>query len=152
MARCNCAGSSCGCSIIAGPGAIVTGTGSANNPYTVSVAPASYDVSGTITTPFQVGAGTFQARNRTVLDMAPTMPGGYTILLPDGSVAAPYPPDGGVIELFIGGTSGQFTGFGASVINWFGTAMPAGADKRGWYTFTFLGNRYAGKFNGALLP
>lgn len=37
MARCGCAGQSCGCLVIAGTGAVVTGAGTAQDPYVVSL-------------------------------------------------------------------------------------------------------------------
>ena len=35
MVRCGCASDQCSCSIIAGDGVVVSGTGSKNNPYVV---------------------------------------------------------------------------------------------------------------------
>lgn len=35
--RCSCAGSSCSCSVVAGNGIVVTGVGSAANPFKVAV-------------------------------------------------------------------------------------------------------------------
>lgn len=36
MPRCNCAGSTCGCNLIAGPGVTVTGTGTKADPFKVT--------------------------------------------------------------------------------------------------------------------
>lgn len=48
MARCNCSGSSCGCLIVAGDGATVTGTGTANDPFVVTADLAQVPVGSAI--------------------------------------------------------------------------------------------------------
>lgn len=48
--RCSCAGSSCGCLVIGGPGAQVTGSGNAADPYVLSVV-TNYEDLGVNTTP-----------------------------------------------------------------------------------------------------
>lgn len=44
MPGCNCAGASCGCRIQAGQGAVVTGTGTASNPFVISTAITAFTI------------------------------------------------------------------------------------------------------------
>ena len=149
MARCQCAGSSCSCQVVGGPGVTVSGVGSASNPYTISTAPDFYKLTGNFAgSSFRLGGFAQPVGNRTVFEVDFTPTGSYGIL-PDGSVDAPYPPVGGEIEVIVGGSSGDVTGISGATITWFGQPLPSGADKRGWYRFVFLGDRYAGTYLGA---
>lgn len=47
MARCNCAGNSCNCMILAGTGVVITGNGTAASPYQISV--GGVDIAGRLT-------------------------------------------------------------------------------------------------------
>jgi hypothetical protein len=51
MARCQCAGSSCGCQFLGGTGVNVQGVGSANQPYVIESVPNVYSVKFTPASP-----------------------------------------------------------------------------------------------------
>ncbi len=149
MARCQCAGSSCNCAIIAGPGANVQGVGSANQPYVISITSNFYQAS------FAPGAATYYVNapgvsdigSRAVfmfeIDPATTA----SINLPDGTTNAPYPPLGTEIEVFVNGTSTSIPNWIGPVITWHGVAPTV--TRVGWYRFVYLGTRWAGIYLGA---
>lgn len=149
MARCQCAGTGCGCAVTSGSGVTVAGTGSASNPYAVSLDMNYYNLEGTYVGPsFKIGDGSTPVEAGATFEFDFNPGANFNVLLPDGSVTQPWPLPGAVINVFMGGVSGNFTGFAGPQITWFGQALPAGADKRGWYRFVFLADRFAGQFIG----
>lgn len=145
MARCQCAGSSCNCAIVAGPGVTVTGVGSANQPYEIGVVAYSYVVTQNAST-YQIGApNQTPIGSRATFIIDPTAP--MTVLLPDGSVEAPYPPVGTELDVYVQTTSA--VNFGGAIIAWYG---PAGATSQGWYRFVFRGDESLGQWTGAQTP
>lgn len=49
MARCGCSGGACSCVIVSGDGVVVTGTGSAGDPYVVTAVPLVFEPGDGIT-------------------------------------------------------------------------------------------------------
>ena len=150
MARCQCAGSSCSCLIQGGPGTVVTGVGTANQPYVVSAVPNVYDVVINAASPVYRINETFTsevgARSVYNVEIDPAMTG--YINLPDGSSAQPYPTPGAAIDVFVTGSiSNSVVSFGGGVITWYGPA-PVGSTL-GWYRFVWKAgtiNTWAGQF------
>lgn len=138
MPGCNCGGSSCSCLVEPGPGITVTGVGSADRPYTISVAAAyrNEDVSGSS---YVVGGATGGVQPRTVESLDFLSPSGGTITLPGEGV--PLPPLGSEILLDINGHPGAAITF-TNTIGWRG-GQP-GAEKRGLYRFTLVSDSSSG--------
>jgi hypothetical protein len=53
---CGCAGGSCGCAIQAGPGLVVTGTGNASAPFTITLAPTPSSIPIDVAGPLDLSA------------------------------------------------------------------------------------------------
>lgn len=139
--RCSCAGSSCSCSITAGPGVKVDGTGSAANPFIVSLAPSPAGI-------IQDAAG--------ALDLS-SYPGYANLLvtLNANATSLVLPAAGGVLELIIL----QGTG-GSRVITWpAAIKFPGGTDpvlstvvgRYDWVRLVYAGGVWVGQLVGTNL-
>lgn len=145
MARCQCAGSSCGCSITAGAGVNVEGVGSADRPYVITATPNVYSVPITPASPaFLVNAqfvSEVEARALFLLEIADAVTA--LVNLPNGSSAQPYPVPGAVIEVIARGTIGSSgVTFAGATVTWFGPAPTT--TTLGLYRFIWTGESFAG--------
>lgn len=150
MARCQCAGSSCGCAIEAGPGVQVQGVGSANQPYVVTSSPNFHETTFTNVSPiYYVNAPGYSDVGTNAVFVVEINPSVLAFInLPDGTSNSPYPPVGTELNFIISGdTVTSNINWSGPVITWHGTAPSA--TKTGWYRFIFLGTRWAGQYLGA---
>lgn len=150
MARCQCAGGSCSCLIQAGPGVQITGTGSSNQPYEISITPNLYEVTFTPTSPVYYVNSTFisDVGSRAVFDVQIDPATTAYITLPNGTINAPYPAPGTELDFILAGTAGSSTvNWAGPNFRWFGSAPSAG-NKMGWYRFVFLGDEWAATYLG----
>lgn len=141
MARCQCPGTTCGCSVVGGPGVTVEGVGSAERPYVVSSAPNVYQATLTaVSTPYRINelASTeVGSRALFLIEIDPALT--KTVFLPDGSSSTPYPEPGAVIDVLVSGTiASSQVNFGGAVVTWYGPAPTTST--LGWYTFIYKGN------------
>jgi len=146
MARCQCAGSSCSCSVVSGSGINVSGVGSANQPYVIESVPNVFDVSmNSSSPPYRINAQ-FQSEVESQALFMVEMADGYTglIMLPDGTSSYPFPVRGAVIDVIVNGTLGGSSGvtFGGYTVTWFGPAPTTST--LGWYHFVWTGFTFAG--------
>lgn len=134
MARCSCAGNSCSCSVVAGAGIVVEGTGSSAAPFVVSVAPTPGSITVTDTGTLDLGSLTPAAVSRIVLQASPT--------------GVNLPTNGSKLDLLIvqDATGGRTIAWPALII-WPGgtdpvlTATPNSSD---WITLIQAGGVWAG--------
>lgn len=141
MPKCSCAGNSCSCAIQAGSGVVVEGTGSANNPFIVSVAP----------TP-----GSFTQTDTGVLDLGALAPAAVArIILAASPTSVNLPGNGSRLDLLIvqDPVGGRTITWPAAVI-WPGGTDPvltATANAADWITLIQAGGVWAGVKVGANL-
>lgn len=133
MAKCSCAGNACSCSVVQGAGIVVSGVGSASNPFTISVAPTPGSITVTDTT-LDLGSLTPAAVSRIVLQSSVT-----TVTLP---------ATGAKLDLLFSqdGVGGRTVAWPAAVI-WPGGTDPvltATANATDWITLVQAGGVWAG--------
>lgn len=92
--NCGCGGQTCGCLIVAGVGASITGSGNADDPYVVGIAGATFmEIESTVG---QVDLDTLQITSSTTVKVT-TTEAETTIIMPSD----PAPPAGTKIDLLI---------------------------------------------------
>lgn len=152
MARCQCSGSSsaCGCDVRGGNGIKVSGTGSANTPFIVDGSPNFYDMGefNTVSPPLYINRDPETLVGSHAVFLIDGADGSdIDIYLPDGSINAPLPALGSVIDIFVRGSLGAnpFTlNWMGGVKTWFApgpTTTPVG-----WYQFVFTGQTFMGRY------
>lgn len=152
MARCQCAGSAsaCGCLVTGGNGVSVSGTGSANSPYIVDGSPNFYNIESIDTADPPVWLNRNPdtlVGNRAVFLLDVNANQEVDIYMPDGSINAPEPALGAMIEIYVrGGTTAGATivNWQGGIITWFGPAPTT--TPVGWYRFTFAGYGFLGQY------
>ncbi len=145
MARCQCAGSSCSCLIVGGPGVQVSGVGTANQPYMIQSVPTAYDVTlDASSPPYIINSPTQSKVGSRAIFMVEVEDGeDATIFLPTGTSASPHPVRGAVIDIFVTGTVGSSNiAFSGEVITWYGPAPTT--TTLGWYQFIWNGRTFSG--------
>lgn len=150
MARCQCSGSTCSCLIRSGPGVVVTGVGSASQPYRIDASPESYSETypnvpevynlGGPQTPLGVNATVFLEPLATTL----------TVTTPDGANFGAFPPVGTRVDVFITGDPDLVVTWGGRGVHWFGD-IPT-TEHRGWYSLVLYLQEGDGVWAARFLP
>ncbi len=139
--RCSCAGSSCSCSVkVTGVGIVVNGTGTADNPFTLSLAPA--------VAPITHASGALDLSALTGISAV-------SITLNGNATSLVLPAAGSILELVIV----QGTG-GSRTITWPSTIkFPGGTDpvlstvvgRYDWVRLVYTGGVWVGQLVGTNL-
>jgi hypothetical protein len=136
MARCSCAGASCSCTMQAGPGLTVLGTGNTADPYVLGLA-----------SPFR----NVPVVEEGVLNLSDLNRGEGLVHVPlSGSVTGlelPDVPDGGRFDLVIEQVTGGNTITWPASVKWPGGTAPTlstGVGEMDWLTFRQIGPIWVG--------
>jgi hypothetical protein len=138
---CGCAGGSCSCTVTAGPGLTISGTGNASSPFMISLAPSPGAITVAATGPLDLSAN---GGNSVVL-----------VTLNASATSVVLPSTGGHLDiLFIQGSGGSRTVTWPAAIVWPGGAEPVLTVANGavdWITLVSAGGTWAGVRTGANL-
>lgn len=126
ISRCGCAGSSCDCALIAGPGAIVSGLGTVAHPYVISADKGDLNVvdtptvnltltgTGSSTNGYLLAAQTINGvKDLTDVDLSPP-PAVGDVLGWDGTNWSPHPPSTATPGAIVVASSGGLQGDGSA--------------------------------------
>jgi hypothetical protein len=133
MPRCSCAGSSCSCAVAAGTGLRVTGTGSADLPFTVSLATPQIDLIQSDDGSLNLGQIEYGEAVDVTLDA-------------DATVVMPI-EGGDRFDLFVKQGATSKTISWPSAVKWAGGTPPKLSKKNGdidWLTFRRVGPIWVG--------
>lgn len=151
MPKCNCAGSSCGCSVTAGDGIEVTGTGTAANPFVISSnisdLPIADSIAVTNSTSVELGKkGTGSFGDPVVLSAQ------VVVRSPNGTRWSPTLSDSGVATWQpsgpapVGSSGGGTTVVSNDILYWNGTSWDARSSLLAHAIFVSMG------YNNVPLP
>lgn len=141
---CGCGGSSCGCSIIAGPGLIVTGTGNSSAPFQITLAPTANTVNVTVAGPLDLSS--FGGYSTVLVNLSANA---TSVVLPTAGVAP------GRIDMLVqqGAGGSRLITWPAPIV-WPGGTEPVLTTTNGaidWITLIQAGGIWAGVRTGANL-
>lgn len=141
---CGCSGGSCGCSIVAGPGLVITGTGNASAPFVITLAPTADTIPVDLAGPLDLSSFGGYSTVRVMLNANAT-----SVLLPTAG-AAP----GRIDMLVVQGAGGSRTISWPAAVIWPGGTDPVLTTTNGatdWITLIQAGGVWAGIRTGANL-
>jgi hypothetical protein len=134
MPKCSCAGSACSCNITVGDGLVVSGTGNANSPFTISLASQSIPIDVAASGPIDVSG----AQSGTVIYIsASANVTGLTLPTTVGSRLDV------IVRHVVANTTVAFP----PAIIWAGGGDPtqtATAGRTDWYTLRYVGDFWIG--------
>jgi hypothetical protein len=134
MPKCSCAGSACSCNIIVGDGLVVSGTGNANAPFTISLASQSVPIVVTAPGP---------------LDISGAQSGSVIYISASANVTGLSLPTivGARIDVIVRHVVASTTVAFPPEIIWAGGGDPtqtATAGRTDWYTLRYVGDFWIG--------